>query len=81
MKSINKAILGMVSESLGCDIGIALQTLYEAVAPDDAGYDLFDEEQLTKARADFIVRETHRFELTIVPHPIGGYWRIFAEQK
>jgi hypothetical protein len=54
--------------------------LYEAVAPDDAGYDLFNEEQLTKARADFIVRETHRFEFTIVPHPIGGYWRIFAEQ-
>jgi hypothetical protein len=65
----------------GEDVGIALQMSYELVEPVEAGYDLFDEEQLNRVRTSFMPMNESRFTLTVSPHPIKHYYRVFAKSK
>lgn len=65
----------------GPNIGIALQIMYDMVAPEDAGYDLFDEHQLERLKEDFVKVNESRFAFSYEPGPINSYTRVFAEFK
>ncbi len=65
----------------GGDVGIALQIRYEMVAPEDPGFDLFDEHQLARVKAELIALSENRFTFTFEPHPLKQWCRVFAESK
>jgi hypothetical protein len=65
----------------GPDVGIALQILYDMVPLEDAGYDLFDDEQLARLTKHMIEPGAQRFNFTLENHPIGNYHRVCAEEK
>jgi hypothetical protein len=65
----------------GDDVGIALQILYAVVETEEAGYDLFDEEQLERVKKTFLEPNKTQWEFTIHPHGIKHFYRVFAEPK
>jgi hypothetical protein len=65
----------------GSDVGIALQISYNMVEPADAGYDLYDADQLDLLKKNFIPFNENRFAFTIEPGPMKEWSRVFAEFK
>jgi hypothetical protein len=65
----------------GPEVGIAAQILYKMVKPDDAGYDLYDKQQLARLQEEFMPLGENRFTFTVEEFSKQGYWRVFAEPK
>lgn len=65
----------------GPDVGIALQIRYNMVEPGDAGYDLFDVDQVELVKKNLIHSNENRFTFTIEAGPAKPWSRVFAEFK
>jgi hypothetical protein len=62
-------------------VEIWMQPLYDLVAPEEAGFDVFDEDQLNLVKKNFIALSESQFNFTISPLGLKHYYRVFAEKK
>lgn len=63
------------------DVGIAAQIGYKLVDPNDAGYDLFTDDQLEVIKKKFLPLNESRWNFSVTEFSVPGFYRVTAESK